>query len=202
MATAPSLPWTVPAAPVDRSGRGRSSARRHASGRPPLPPKRAPPVRALRDPVPPGTRPVAVRRAPPAVPPPTRGGCDALGERRGMGELERSAGDTGGDPSRRRRPFDHVDPRRPTPTHAAHDTAGAARHLGDLRARKSPRNGHSFVRYGGFLRDEFRRRPTLPGGLPPSTIGADGLNFRVRDGNGCDPVAMVTGNLSSSGRRS
>ena len=36
------------------------------------------------------------------------------------------------------------------------------------------------------------RRPTLPGDLSPSTIGADRLNFRVRDGNGCDPVAMVT----------
>ena len=42
------------------------------------------------------------------------------------------------------------------------------------------------------LRCEIRRRPTLPGGLPPSTIGADRLNFRVRDGNGCDPVAMAT----------
>jgi hypothetical protein len=41
-------------------------------------------------------------------------------------------------------------------------------------------------------RCEIRRRPTLPGGLPPSTIGADRLNFRVRDGNGCDPVAMAT----------
>jgi hypothetical protein len=42
----------------------------------------------------------------------------------------------------------------------------------------------------------FRRRPTLPGGNPPSTIGADRLNFRVRDGNGCDSVAMATGNLA------
>ncbi len=41
-----------------------------------------------------------------------------------------------------------------------------------------------------------RRRPTLPGGCPPSTIGAGGLNFRVRDGNGCGPTAMVTGNLA------
>ena len=41
----------------------------------------------------------------------------------------------------------------------------------------------------------FRRRPTLPGGLPPSTIGAGELNFRVRDGNGCIPAAMATGNL-------
>ena len=44
----------------------------------------------------------------------------------------------------------------------------------------------------------FRRRPTLPGGLPPSTIGADRLNFRVRDGNGWDPVAMATGDQLST----
>jgi hypothetical protein len=46
-----------------------------------------------------------------------------------------------------------------------------------------------------------RRRPTLPGGYPPSTIGAGGLNFRVRDGNGCGPTAMVTGNLCSIFKR-
>ena len=40
-----------------------------------------------------------------------------------------------------------------------------------------------------------RRRPTLPGSFPPSTISAGGLNFRVRDGNGWIPSAMVTGNL-------
>ena len=34
-----------------------------------------------------------------------------------------------------------------------------------------------------------------PRGFPPSTIGAGGLNFRVRDGNGCDSAAMATGNL-------
>jgi hypothetical protein len=39
---------------------------------------------------------------------------------------------------------------------------------------------------------EIRRRPTLPGSLLPSTIGAGGLNFRVRYGNGCDPSAMAT----------
>ena len=44
----------------------------------------------------------------------------------------------------------------------------------------------------GPRQSEIRRRPTLPGGLPPSTIGAGGLNFRVRDGNGCDPAAMAT----------
>ena len=38
-----------------------------------------------------------------------------------------------------------------------------------------------------------RQRPTLPEGLPPSTIGAGGLNGRVRNGNGCVPAAMATG---------
>ena len=37
-----------------------------------------------------------------------------------------------------------------------------------------------------------RRRPTLPHSYPCSTIGAEGLNFRVRNGNGCFPFAMVT----------
>src|SRR5713101_1166286 len=37
-----------------------------------------------------------------------------------------------------------------------------------------------------------RQRPTLPSGYPDSTIGAGGLNFRVRKGNGCFPSAIVT----------
>ena len=36
-----------------------------------------------------------------------------------------------------------------------------------------------------------RRRPTLPRPLERSTIGAVGLNDRVRDGNGCGPYALV-----------
>ena len=36
------------------------------------------------------------------------------------------------------------------------------------------------------------RRPTLPRSLPRSTIGAGGLNFRVRNGTGCTPSAMTT----------
>ena len=39
-----------------------------------------------------------------------------------------------------------------------------------------------------------RRRPTLPRSLPRSTIGAEELNFRVRDGNGCFLFAIVTEN--------
>ena len=36
-----------------------------------------------------------------------------------------------------------------------------------------------------------RRRPTLPRPLGRSTIGAVGLNDRVRDGNGCGPYALI-----------
>ena len=43
----------------------------------------------------------------------------------------------------------------------------------------------------------IRRRPTLPGRVQPSTIGAEGLNFCVRDGNRWNPFAITTGNLFS-----
>ena len=52
---------------------------------------------------------------------------------------------------------------------------------------------------GGLCTEKSRRRPTLPGGYPPSTIGADGLNCRVRNGNGCLSAAMATGNRALSG---
>ena len=38
-----------------------------------------------------------------------------------------------------------------------------------------------------------RRRPTFTGGQPPTIIGAEELNFRVRHGNGCDLFAVATG---------
>jgi hypothetical protein len=38
-----------------------------------------------------------------------------------------------------------------------------------------------------------RRRPTLPRGRPRSTIGAEELNDRVRDENGCGLLAITTG---------
>ena len=44
----------------------------------------------------------------------------------------------------------------------------------------------------GF-RMRCRRRPTLPRPLGRSTIGAVGLNGRVRDGNGCGPYAPAAG---------
>src|SRR5438105_5998188 len=49
--------------------------------------------------------------------------------------------------------------------------------------------------------DLLRRRPTLPHSFPCSTIGPARLNFRVRDGNGCDPRGKITENLASRGRR-
>ena len=42
-----------------------------------------------------------------------------------------------------------------------------------------------------------RRRPTLPHSLPCSTIGAEGLSFRVRNGTGRFPFAMTAVTLSS-----
>ena len=44
----------------------------------------------------------------------------------------------------------------------------------------------------------MRQRPTLPGRLQPSTIGAERLNFCVRYGNRWDPFAIVTGILSDT----
>jgi hypothetical protein len=41
--------------------------------------------------------------------------------------------------------------------------------------------------------------PGLPHTCACSTIGAERLNFRVRDGNGWDPLAMVTQNLLAVG---
>jgi hypothetical protein len=43
----------------------------------------------------------------------------------------------------------------------------------------------------------FRQRPTLPPTQSGSTIGAEGLNFRVRNGIGCDPLALATGKSDS-----
>ena len=39
-----------------------------------------------------------------------------------------------------------------------------------------------------------RHWSTLPASCPASTIDAGGLNFRIRNGNGCGPSARSTGN--------
>ena len=43
--------------------------------------------------------------------------------------------------------------------------------------------------------ERCRRRPTLPRPLGRSTIGAVGLNCRVRNGNGCGPYALVASKI-------
>ena len=57
------------------------------------------------------------------------------------------------------------------------------------RSRRT-RTGRPFG--GGPFITMSRQRPTLPPGLPGSTIGAGGLHFRVRDGTGCFPSAIAT----------
>ena len=46
-----------------------------------------------------------------------------------------------------------------------------------------------------------RRSPNLPHTYACSTIGPTRLNFRVRDGNGCDPRSKLTGKLEKSRSR-
>ena len=52
----------------------------------------------------------------------------------------------------------------------------------------------------GPHREDVRRRPTLPRSPPRSTIGAERLSFRVRDGTGRFPFAMVAETLWRCGR--
>ena len=40
----------------------------------------------------------------------------------------------------------------------------------------------------------IRQRLTFPGPRDPSIISPEGLNFRVRNGNGCNPLGIATGN--------
>jgi|SRR5580704_6636043 hypothetical protein len=67
--------------------------------------------------------------------------------------------------------------------------AGRARPLQRRGKEKGPDR-----RIGAFW-NLSRRRPTFPHSYPCSIIGPARLNFRVRDGNGCDPRGMTTGNL-------
>jgi radical SAM superfamily enzyme YgiQ (UPF0313 family) len=44
-----------------------------------------------------------------------------------------------------------------------------------------------------------RRCPIFPGGCPPSIVGDEELNFRVRDGNGCTLFSIITGSPAHTG---
>ena len=83
--------------------------------------------------------------------------------------------------------------------------ARSGRRRGDHERRSHPScslppdNGPGEKQTGSPVGDPVaklvRRRPTLPRGRPRSTIGAEGLNFRVRNGAGCFPFAMVAETL-------
>src|SRR5882672_1030822 len=79
--------------------------------------------------------------------------------------------------------------------HAASPLKSSGRNV--FPQRRSPRS-LSRLRAGTGASKKIRRRPTLPRGFPRSTIGSGGLNFRVRDGNGCDPSDIATGILSEN----
>src|SRR6185437_13616306 len=55
--------------------------------------------------------------------------------------------------------------------------------------QSSSHNALRAIAHATALNEDVRRRPTLPRGPPRSTIGAEGLNFRVRNGTGCFPFA-------------
>src|SRR5262249_28570521 len=65
----------------------------------------------------------------------------------------------------------------------------------EYRNRASGFGGYYRNRAGDFGRYNSRQRPTLPRTYARSTIGGGRLNFRVRNGNGCDPAPMTTGKL-------
>jgi hypothetical protein len=51
---------------------------------------------------------------------------------------------------------------------------------------------HDEVKKARLCRRVEWQRPIFPEGYPSSIIGAERLNCRVRDGNGCFPFAIVT----------
>ena len=75
----------------------------------------------------------------------------------------------------------------------------------DKKARRARMLGRAFCCLVGWM--FIGRRPTLPHTRACSTIGAERLNYRVRDGNGWNPLATVTqtcraASLAISSRRS
>ena len=60
-----------------------------------------------------------------------------------------------------------------------------------LEMSRSPKCIEGHPRTGDPQWNDVRRRPTLPRGGPRSTIGAERLSFRVRNGTGRFPLAMT-----------
>ncbi len=129
---------------------------------------------------------------------PGRSGC--LGPPSGRNQSRTRAVVRRAGPSNRR-PAARARSRPPSaPSQASH----ARRHTGAYNVKPFRTNGvpthgrRTEGRYqhgSGPQHEDVRRRPTLPRGPPRSTIGAEGLNFRVRNGTGCFPFAMATETL-------
>ena len=62
---------------------------------------------------------------------------------------------------------------------------------------KKERHRVELIQRSGALINDVRRRSTLPQGPPCSTIDAERLSFRVRNGTGRFPLAMAAETLSS-----
>ena len=71
---------------------------------------------------------------------------------------------------------------------AALSSEPSALHKHQRPLRCAQQRAFVFVEYS-------RQRSTLPCSFPHSTIDGSRLNFRVRNGNGCGPAPMTTGNL-------
>src|SRR5215472_283092 len=102
----------------------------------------------------------------------------------GRGAASLSPARSGEPPSRRPRPF------------PATANLPASQPAADVVSQHDLRHAEGRYQHGsGPQREDVRRRPTLPRGPPRSTIGAEGLNFRVRNGTGCFPFAMAAETL-------
>ena len=78
--------------------------------------------------------------------------------------------------------------------------ADSSRRVVAEEANPAPVENATSPAEAGLARLRNRRRPTLPGRIQPSTIGAGGLNFRVRNGNGCISAAKATETSCSAGK--
>ena len=65
----------------------------------------------------------------------------------------------------------------------------------ESRGQADPRKRKGPPQWGDPFRKNVRQRPTLPQGPPCSTIGAEKLSFRVRNGTGRFPLAMTAETL-------
>ena len=84
--------------------------------------------------------------------------------------------------------LDAVAARRPFGHYLADRPAALAMREGRLSAAMKRKRCQTVVWHRS---ESNRRRPTLPGGCPPSTIGPGELNFSVRNGKRCFPAGMT-----------